>query len=102
MDAAKFSRQVRMARAALNWTVRQLAEKASVSPDTVSRAEAGDKTVRQPVWGAIQTALHVALTMESTARIYVESLRMGAPVVLPEGSLRAGRAMYEKRRRRPR
>jgi L-fuculose-phosphate aldolase len=47
-------------------------------------------------------ALHVALTMESTARIYVESLRMGAPVVLPEGSLRAGRATYEKRRRRPR
>ena len=47
-------------------------------------------------------ALHVALTMESTARVYVESLRTGAPVVLPEESLRAGRAMYEKLRRRPR
>jgi L-fuculose-phosphate aldolase len=44
-------------------------------------------------------ALHVALTMESAARIYVESLRTGDPVVLPEGSLRAGRAMYERRRR---
>jgi L-fuculose-phosphate aldolase len=45
-------------------------------------------------------ALHVALTMESTARIYVEALRTGVPVVLPEESLRAGRVMYEKRRGR--
>jgi ribulose-5-phosphate 4-epimerase/fuculose-1-phosphate aldolase len=47
-------------------------------------------------------ALRVALTMESTARIYVESLRAGDPVVLPEGSLREGRAMYENMRRRRR
>jgi L-fuculose-phosphate aldolase len=46
-------------------------------------------------------ALHVALAMEATARIYVESLRTGDPVVLPEGALRAGRAMYEKLRGRP-
>jgi L-fuculose-phosphate aldolase len=50
----------------------------------------------------LDEALHVALTMESTARVYVESLRTGAPVVLPEESLRAGRAMYEKLRSRPR
>src|SRR5512140_2264160 len=50
----------------------------------------------------LAAALHVALTMESTARIYIESLRTGNPVVLPEESLRAGRAMYEKRRKRPR
>lgn len=47
-------------------------------------------------------ALHVAQTMESTARIYVESLRTGDPVVLPAEALRAGRAMYEKLRKRPR
>jgi L-fuculose-phosphate aldolase len=47
-------------------------------------------------------ALHVALTMESTACVYVNSLRTGDPVVLPEEALRAGRAMYEKRRRQPR
>ena len=47
-------------------------------------------------------ALHVALTMESTARVYIESLRTGDPVVLPEEALTAGRAMYEKLRRRPR
>lgn len=43
-------------------------------------------------------ALHIALTMESTARIYVESLRLGQAVALPEASLRAGRQMYELRR----
>jgi L-fuculose-phosphate aldolase len=47
-------------------------------------------------------ALHVALTMESTARVYVECLRTGDPVVLPEEALRAGRAIYEKLRKRPR
>lgn len=45
-------------------------------------------------------ALHAALTMESTARVYVESLRIGVPVVLPYGALRAGRALYERRRQR--
>jgi L-fuculose-phosphate aldolase len=47
-------------------------------------------------------ALHVALTMESAARVYVESLRTGDPVLLPQGSVAAGRAMYEKRRKLPR
>ena len=46
-------------------------------------------------------ALHIALTMESTARVYVESLRTGDPALLPEESLRKGRAMYEKLRARP-
>src|SRR5512140_1570818 len=47
-------------------------------------------------------ALHVALTMESTARVYIESLRTGDPVVLPEESLRMGRVLYEKRQRQER
>lgn len=45
-------------------------------------------------------ALHVALTMEATARVYLDSLRSGDPVLLPEGSVRAGRAMYERRQGR--
>jgi L-fuculose-phosphate aldolase len=47
-------------------------------------------------------ALRVALTMESTARVYVECLRTGDPAVLPERSIREGRAMFEKLRKRPR
>lgn len=47
----------------------------------------------------LDEALHVALTMESTARIYLEALRSGTPVLLPEDALRRGRALYEKRLR---
>lgn len=47
-------------------------------------------------------AFRVALIMEATARVYVEALRAGDPFVLPEESLRAGRALYDKRRARPR
>lgn len=47
-------------------------------------------------------ALHVALTMEATARVYLDALRSGDPVLLPEDSVRAGRALYEKRQGRTR
>lgn len=47
----------------------------------------------------LPAALHVALAMEAAARIYVESLRTGDPVALPEASLRAGRALYENLRK---
>jgi len=60
MDTPLFSKQVRMARAALNWTVRDLAEKADISPDTVIRAEKGDLLVKRSAWGAIQNALENA------------------------------------------
>ena len=48
--------QLTMARAALKWGVRTLADKAGISPDSVTRAEqGGDVTVK--TWGAIQRAL---------------------------------------------
>lgn len=47
--------QLKMARAALKWGVRTLAEKAGISPDTVTRAEQGDD-VSVKTWGAIQRA----------------------------------------------
>ena len=49
----------------------------------------------------LDEALHVALTMESTARIYLDALRVGAPRPLPEEAVRRGREMYEKHRHRP-
>ena len=49
----------------------------------------------------LDDALHVALTMEATARIYVEALRTGEPRPLPKDALERGRALYEKRRRGP-
>jgi L-fuculose-phosphate aldolase len=49
-------------------------------------------------------ALHVAITMESTARVYVQALAVGDPVVLPEHAIKSGRNMFDERRyvwRRP-
>ena len=40
-------------------------------------------------------ALHVAVVMESCARMYVEALKLGEPVELPKESLAAGRRMFE-------
>lgn len=48
--------QLKMARSALRWGVRALAEKAAISPDTIMRAEKGDD-VTVKTWGAIQRAL---------------------------------------------
>lgn len=40
-------------------------------------------------------ALHVAVVMESCAQVYVEALKVGEPVPLPNESLAAGRRMFE-------
>jgi L-fuculose-phosphate aldolase len=50
----------------------------------------------------VAEAFHVALAMEAAARIYVEALRTGEPAVLPAEGVAAGRALYERRRGRPR
>ncbi len=51
--------QCRMARVALGWGVRQLAEAAKVSPDTVARLERGEE-LRERTVDAIRTALEAA------------------------------------------
>lgn len=48
----------------------------------------------------LKQALHVAITMESTARVYVQALQVGAPVPLPPEAIAAGRRMYDDRRER--
>ncbi|MGA7616903.1 MAG: class II aldolase/adducin family protein [Thermoanaerobaculia bacterium] len=47
----------------------------------------------------LDEALHVAISMESCARVYVEAMRSGEPVVLPEAAIRRLRALHESRRR---
>src|SRR5205085_1935200 len=42
-------------------------------------------------------ALHIAIAMEAGARIYLEALRSGEPVMLPAESIAAGRRLYEAR-----
>lgn len=43
----------------------------------------------------LRQALHVAVVMEACARVYVQALQAGQPVLLPQESLVAGRRMYE-------
>lgn len=43
-------------------------------------------------------ALHVAITMESTARVYVQALAVGSPIALPDYSIESGRDMFDERR----
>ncbi len=42
-------------------------------------------------------ALHLAVAMEAGAKVYVEALRIGEPVPLPNESLVAGRRLFEAR-----
>lgn len=44
-------------------------------------------------------ALHVAVTMESAARVYVQAMTLGYPKPLPESAVRAGRKLFDDRRR---
>lgn len=45
----------------------------------------------------LERALHVAVVMESTARVYVQALQAGDPVALPEEAIRAGRTLFDQR-----
>jgi transcriptional regulator with XRE-family HTH domain len=51
------SAQFRMARAALMWTVRQLAEKSGVHRNTIVRIEAGGGAAHRPTLAALRRAL---------------------------------------------
>ena len=44
-------------------------------------------------------ALHIAMVMESCARVYVQALMIGTPVALPNDSVVAGRHMFEQRQK---
>ena len=44
-------------------------------------------------------ALHVAITMESCARVYVQALQCGDPVPLPDHGIANGRRMFDARYR---
>lgn len=45
----------------------------------------------------LEHALHIAVVMESCAKVYVEALKLGEPVALPNESIVAGRRLFEAR-----
>ncbi len=66
--------QVRMARAAVGWGVRELAEKASINPNTVSRIENGGDALGSTL-DRIQAAL------ENAGVIFINRNEEGGPGV---------------------
>jgi L-fuculose-phosphate aldolase len=47
---------------------------------------------------ALEQAMHVAVTMEACARVYVQALAAGNPVSLPESAIAAGQTLRKERR----
>ncbi len=66
--------QVRMARAAVGWGVRELAEKANINPNTVSRIENGGDALASTL-DRIQAAL------EDAGVIFIDRNEDGGPGV---------------------
>jgi len=66
--------QLRMARAALGWGVRDLAHKAGVSPNTVSRFENGAGT-------RVDTVVHLQEVLERAGVIFVAGDEVAGPGV---------------------
>lgn len=48
----------------------------------------------------LEHALRIAVVMESCARVYVQALQVGQPVELPAEAIKAGRRLFEERRKR--
>ncbi|HEX7706006.1 MAG TPA: class II aldolase/adducin family protein [Thermoanaerobaculia bacterium] len=44
----------------------------------------------------LRQALHVAIVMESSARVYVTALQIGEPFPLPPSSIESGRRMFDR------
>ena len=47
----------------------------------------------------LRQALHVAITMESCARVYLQAMQSGEPVLLPDDAIAAGRRLFEEKYR---
>jgi transcriptional regulator with XRE-family HTH domain len=64
--------QVRMARAALGWGVRDLGKRAGIAPNTVSRFENG--------FGAmVETLVRIQETLEAAGIVFISADQQGGP-----------------------
>jgi transcriptional regulator with XRE-family HTH domain len=66
--------QMRMARAALHWGVRDLADKAGVSPNTVTRFENGHDA-------RVDTIVHLQEVLERAGVVFIPADERGGPGV---------------------
>ena len=81
--------QIRMARAALGWGVRDLAKRAGVAANTVSRFENGSGAM-------VDTLVRIQGALENAGVVFIPANHTGGPGV----RLREASATKAKRRRR--
>lgn len=75
--------QVRMARAALGWGVRDLAERAGIAANTVSRFENGSGAM-------VDTLMRIQETLEDAGIIFIAADASAGPGVRLKGTLSRG------------
>ena len=66
--------QIRMARAALGWGVRELGMKAGISANTVSRFETGGGAM-------VETVIHIQTALENAGIVFIPQDENGGPGV---------------------
>ena len=71
--------QVRMARAALGWGVRELGIKAGISANTVSRFENGGGAM-------VETLIQIQAALENAGIVFVSADQQGGPGVRLRGA----------------
>ncbi len=84
--------EIRHARVARRWTVRELAERAGVSPATLQKVERGNPSVSLGTAFDVATLVGVPLFYADDARLADEAARLRRPMLLP-------RAVRQRRRK---
>jgi transcriptional regulator with XRE-family HTH domain len=76
--------EIRQARIARRWTVRELAERAGISTDTLQKAERGNPTVALGTAFDLATLVGVPLFYADGSRLAEEAARLRRPTLLPQ------------------
>jgi transcriptional regulator with XRE-family HTH domain len=75
--------EIAQARIARRWTVRELAERAGVSPATLQKVERGNPSVALGTAFDVATLVGVPLFYADSSRLADEAARMRRPTLLP-------------------
>jgi len=85
--------EIRQARIARRWTVRELAERAGVSPPTLQKVERGDPTVALGTAFDAATLVGVPLFYADSSRLADDAARVRHPTLLAQAVRRPRRAL---------
>ena len=85
--------EVRRARLERRWTVRELAERAGISPTTLQKVERGDPSVSLGTAFDAATLVGVPLFYTDDSRLADEAARLRRPTLLPRAVRRPRREL---------